>query len=60
MDSKGAMETWYKYRYEEACEQSDDQMRLIYAISNHADKVGDKVLKSMVNDYYMMRMEKDM
>lgn len=60
MDSKGTMEVWYKHRYEEVCEQSDDQMRLIFAISKHADEVGDKVLKSMVNDYYIMRMEKDM
>jgi hypothetical protein len=60
MDSKGTMEAWYKYRYETVCEQSDDQMRLIFAINKHADKVGDKVLKSMINDYYMMRMEKDM
>ena len=54
------MEAWYKYRYEEVCEQSDDQMRLIFAISKHADEVGDTTLKSMVTDYHMMRMEKDM
>lgn len=60
MDSKNTMEAWYKYRYEEVCEQSDDQMRLIFAISKHADEVGDTTLKSMVTDYHMMRMEKDM
>lgn len=60
MDTKGAMEFWYKYRYEEVCEQSDDQMRLIFKVHEYAKEVGDEKLNQMCVDYYMMRMEKDM
>ena len=54
------MDFWYKYKYEELCEQSDDQMRFIFKVHNYAKKVGDEKLDKMCVDYYMMRMERDM
>ena len=54
------MDFWYKYKYEELCEQSDDQMRFIFKVHNYAKEVGDEKLNQMCVDYYMMRMERDM
>ena len=54
------MDFWYKYKYEELCEQSDDQMRFIFKVHNYAKEVGDETLDQMCVDYYLMRMERDM
>ena len=60
MLDKSDMKFWYQYMYDEVKEQSDEQMRFIFKVHNYAKDIGDEELDKMCQEFYRMRMERDM